>query len=367
MSHEIAFDTSRAQHMCFTAGEPAWHKLGQNVKDAVNWSEAMKLAGLDWIVEKEELFDKNHVVVPGFGVIRQDNRQCLGIVGAVYEPLQNRFAFDFVDTLVGAEEGNHYESAGALYQGQRIWCLARVPKGDAEIVPGDLHQTYLLFTSSHDGGHSSETKVVTTRVVCHNTLSAALREAGVCFKIRHTPSAQEKLSYAKQFLAGAVEKVADVRAKLRELAEREVTKESFTAALDRLFPVPKKQEKGSARRDNVLSEILQLYELNDGDQGIASIRGTGYNLLNAVTQWTDHVRGVRITEKRTGMTEATARADNAMFGTGDDLKTSALEVILEATANGPHRSYVQTFKSAELPKTGFGGVLDSVLDQPIKG
>ena len=43
------------EYECFTAGEPAWHKLGANVKEAVTWKEAMKLANLNWDVTKEQL------------------------------------------------------------------------------------------------------------------------------------------------------------------------------------------------------------------------------------------------------------------------------------------------------------------------
>ena len=159
MSHEIAFDKARNQHMVFTAGAPAWHALGQNVAEAVAWQEAMRLAGLNWEVVKDTLYDRDGKIVPAWGIFRLDTGQYLGVVGAQYVPIQNQFAFDFVDTLVGTG-GAHYESAGALYHGQTIWCLARLPKADGEIVPGDTQQAFLLFTPSHDGSHSAVCKLV---------------------------------------------------------------------------------------------------------------------------------------------------------------------------------------------------------------
>jgi phage/plasmid-like protein (TIGR03299 family) len=369
MSHEIAINTKTGKAMCFTAGEPAWHHLGQNVSQAVTWAEAIKLAQLDWEVVKEPLFDQFQVRVPGYGVIRADNRQCLGIVGEQYAPIQNKYAFDFVDTMIAANGGTKFESAGGLYSGQTIWCLARVPKGDGEVVPGDKHEAYLLFTSSHDGSKAAICKIVTVRVVCHNTLTAALAGAGQAIKIRHSPSAEAKLEKAKLFLGNAVQQMEDLRLKMRQLAEREMTRESFALALDRLFPVPKGKEvdNSSARRDNLLAEVIQLYEQNDGNSGIASIKGSAYNLLNAVTQWTDHARGVRLTDKRTGMSEQAARADNAIFGTGAQLKENALDIILEATASNPVRQYSQTFVPVVTSATGpHDDLLNAVLDQPIR-
>jgi phage/plasmid-like protein (TIGR03299 family) len=332
---------------------------------APNWEDAMKLAGLDWQVVKESLQDVNGVVVPTFGIFREDTRQFLGAVGDQYTPIQNRYAFDFCDTLIAANGGTKYESAGALYQGQTVWCLARIPKGDGEIVPGDKQEMYLLFTSSHDGSKSATAKLVTVRVVCNNTLQMALRGGGQAIKIRHMPSAEKKLDFAKTFLSAAVKQADDVRAKLRELAERNMTKNTFTSILDRIFPVKKEEEKVNTRRDNTLAEIATLYQANDGKDGIPSIQGSAYNLLNAITQWTDHKRGVRLTDKRAGMNEESARAENALFGTGSMLKENALEIILEETEKNSRRSYSTTYAPVAVTPQINSPLIDEILANTI--
>lgn len=50
MAHEI--DMTNGIGSCMVAGEPAWHKLGVNVEQAVTSNAAIKLAGLDWHVEE---------------------------------------------------------------------------------------------------------------------------------------------------------------------------------------------------------------------------------------------------------------------------------------------------------------------------
>ena len=59
----------------------------------------------------------------------------------------------------------------------------------------------------------------------------------------------------------------------------------------------------------------------------STTRGTGYNLLNAVTEYTDHVQRVDDDQKRV--------AESVMFGAGEARKEEALEVILETTKGNP--------------------------------
>lgn len=51
-----------------------------------------------------------------------------------------------------------------------------------------------------------------------------------------------------------------------------------------------------------------------------------------MTEYTDHFRSARITDNRAGYSVAQARAENAVSGTGDRLKNTALVVIDEVTA-----------------------------------
>jgi Domain of unknown function (DUF932) len=50
--------------------------------------------------------------------LRSDTGALIGIVGADYEPLDNREAFRFVDELIGSQL--HFETAGSLWGGRRV-------------------------------------------------------------------------------------------------------------------------------------------------------------------------------------------------------------------------------------------------------
>jgi phage/plasmid-like protein (TIGR03299 family) len=350
MAHNIMRRNGFDSMFCTGDRQAAWHKLGQRTPNAVTWAEAMKLAGLDWTVSKHQLMG----CLPGtelrevaaWGIFRSDDAAFLGAVGDRYTPIQNKDAFDFVDVLLEATNGAHFDSAGALGNGERIWCSAKVPF-DFDVVPGDKNETYLMFNTSHDGSESAVCKLTTVRVVCENTLRSALSGAGEFVRVKHTRNAQDRLARAAEVMQGVGSTVSALKEKLSRLAQVRMTRESMTSILDRLFPKPKDEKANTTRRENILSDVLQCYERNDGN-AFPQIRGTAYNLLNAVTEYTDHLR----TAKNHGGNILLARADSCTFGSGAQLKESALEVILE--------------ESAKLPAINGGSLLDAVVANGVR-
>ena len=79
--------------------------------------------------------------------LREDTGEVLGIVSDDYEVVDNRDAFRFLDALIGSEL--HFETAGSLWGGRRVWCLARLPEYIE--LGGDLSATYVYVANSHDG------------------------------------------------------------------------------------------------------------------------------------------------------------------------------------------------------------------------
>lgn len=349
MAHNIWNDEANGVDAMWCVGdrEAAWHRLGQRTADAQNWQAAMKLAGLDWDVSKIQLLGAlkgKPQPVESWGIFRKTDGAFLGAVGPSYTPIQNRTAFDFVDTLLEAQDGAHYESAGALGKGERIWTLARVPYDIKIKGTDDKSLVYLLFTTAHDGSQAATCKLSTVRVVCMNTLNAALSGVGAAMKIRHTKDAAVKMLQAQKAMTGVMQDAKQLEEKLNLLASRRLTKETMLTVLDRLFPKPvilagddaaAGKVAAATRRDNVVLAVLKLFEKND-DNRIPEIRGTAYNLLNAVTEYTDHERQTRILTE--GQTPEQARAVNSMFGTGADFKSDALDTILTHTADSPTHS-----------------------------
>src|SRR5205823_14499225 len=117
-----------------------------------------------------------------------------GIVSDEYEVVENRDAFQFLDTLIGPEL--QFETAGSLWGGRRVWVLARLPQYVE--FGGDPSATYIYVANSHDGSMAVTAAITPIRIVCANTLGAALRESqhGVAaqrtFRFRHMGDLQAK-------------------------------------------------------------------------------------------------------------------------------------------------------------------------------
>lgn len=336
MAHNI-FRNADGKDCMFVVGDrqDAWHLLGQRCDTAATWEQAVELAGLDWTVSKQRNYARNLigtvVETDSYTIFRSSDNAQLGTVGAGFEIKQNRECFQFVDTLLEANGGAHYDSAGALGNGATIWCAVRVPKADIAIGD-DKHESYLVFATAHDGSMAHTVKLTTVRVVCQNTLNSALGESGAMFRVKHTKSADIRLDKAKSLMTGVVTDANILQQKLQQLANRKMTRESMVTVLNRLFPAPKEENASTTRRENVITEVLGLYSANDNG-AFPEQAGSAYNMLNAVTEYADHFRNPRITTARAGMSVEQARAENAVTGTGDKLKSAALAVIDEVTTD----------------------------------
>lgn len=346
MAHNLNFNEQLQRYSMFSAGQSAvWHDLGQRTPETVRWDEAIKAALLDYTVVKRPLYmaqgdiggavtDAAYSEVPGvFGTFREDTDAFLGTVGAGYSIVQPARAFEFVDTLLGAINGAHYETAGSLGLGERMWCMARVPQGDVLVAGVDPLVNYLLFVTSFDGTLANIAKIVKTRVVCQNTVQAALGEMTSQWSWKHSKNVDGAMAKAKDVVQTVVKDSKALNDVLTRLARKPLTKDTMTTILDRLFPqAVDAADKVSTRRDAVLLKVLELFESNDKN-AFPEFRGTAYNLFNAFTEYGDHHANVRITEGRKGLTESRIRSENAMFGKIAERKQGAVAVIDEVMAD----------------------------------
>jgi len=234
MAHNLNFNEQKGTYSYFGVQKPAWHKLGQTVESALTSKEALKMANLDFEVDKKpchiEVNDRRVVnfdrsiwkQVPGsFATYRTDNNQPLGQVGNKYEIIQNHQAFKFFDDIVGSKEAM-FETAGALGLGETIFITAKLPKF-IKVGGKDIIDRYLLFTNSHDGSRSIEVLFTPVRVVCNNTLQFALSTANNKVRIRHTLSLHDRLDEAKTVL-----QIENMRATEAELLYNEMSKIKMT-------------------------------------------------------------------------------------------------------------------------------------------
>lgn len=322
----------------------AWHKLGAVQGSFKSWKDILVAAKADFRVVKRQL-EYQGKQVAAWGTFRVNNDdlelakatatnvpmdkvQFLGPVGEDYTVLQHTSGFELMDELVGQVDGAHYETMGTLDYGRVVW--GQVDPNVQIRVGDDVSDVLLSFHTSHDGSKAFDIYESLMRHVCRNTLRAgSLKRLAATLRVKHTKNAQKRITDLKAEIKEIRDTAMSMQDRLNFLADRRVTRESLDSIMLRLFPVAKDEsgeDKKSTRRENILADILAVYEDNDGNQ-FPEQRGTAYNLLNAITNYTDHSRS----------TKQGGRAESAIFGSGDKLKNQALEVITLAAREMPTR------------------------------
>jgi len=283
--------------------------------------EAITKYGLDWQVSLAPVLassDPLGVLAPvprARAVVRMDTKQPLSVVGNRFQPIQNREAFGFFDTLVGHRKAT-YETAGSCDGGRRVWIQAKLP-GDMWITKQDNVEKYLLLTMLHGGG---SLWVMTTprRVWCQNMLHHVLEEGkSSAIRIRHVGDIGEKVREAERLLGLSAASFDVFMDQARSFAGRMIKKEALGAYFETLVPNPKDGD--PSRAIATREAFMRLFESGKGND-LPTVRGTLWAALNGVIEYVDHERTTRV---RPGQDEASGRFKSAQFGSGAALKERA--------------------------------------------
>lgn len=288
MAHNLEIRNGKAS-IAF-AGETPWHRLGQKIQSAFDAQTALTEAGLNFVVEKTPIAvaDTGTVIENKFAVRRTDTKAVLGVVGNSYTPLQNAEAFAFFDGVFGKDTAR-YECAGVLGQGERIWLLAKLP-GDFRIIGDDVIGKYLLLTNGHDGSEAVRARFTPIRVVCQNTLNAALRERSKEIFVMHHADVKERLAMAGKLLAAAGVYFNEAQETFRAFASFKLDtngrRDFWIAAVSE---TPRRYDDLGKGARNRIDDIEKLHETGRGTE-ISGVRGTLWGAYNALTEWIDHQR-----------------------------------------------------------------------------
>jgi phage/plasmid-like protein (TIGR03299 family) len=313
-------------------GEP-WHGLGKAVQGYSTASDVLMLAGWDFQVEKQPIFTKTGIEIPDrWAMIRDVDKKPVGIVGNRYTAFQPNEVLAVCDAIVENEDGAHYDTAGVLFGGRKIWCMIKLSETPMNIN-GDEVYKYLVGYNSFDGSTHFSLLITNIRVVCHNTLSAAIGGCDNIVRIRHTQSIHERVEDAKRTLQLANRYHANWEEQAKKLAEVEITDRMFNTYLHALFPDSQNDNKKRdamteeerldfvTRSERTRANILGIYQ---NSTTLTNIRGTVWGGYNAVTEYTDHHASV----KGKG-SQSEKRLDRQWFGTHRDLKTKAWDYAVK--------------------------------------
>jgi phage/plasmid-like protein (TIGR03299 family) len=290
MAHNI--NRTNGKDSMVYAGETPWHRLGTALPECFTAADALKHGGLDFDVLKVPIYLDGGVQIPGRHALqRTDTKDVLGLCADMYQPLQNREAFSFFDGVFGKDKAR-YETAGVLGKGEKIWLLAKLP-GDFAVQGNDVVGKWLLLTNGHDTNEPIRARFTPIRVVCQNTLTAALRGKASEVRVQHIGRVPDKLRLAGKLLKEAGVYFEDIQAAFQGFSKRQLKAEGLrkyaldVIAADRA-PGVKFEDLHPVTRNRVI-EIEKRHESGRGTD-MKGVRGTLWGAYNAVTEWIDHDR-----------------------------------------------------------------------------
>lgn len=311
MAHNLNYNEQTGKYSFMSVKQPAWHNLGQIIEQYPTSAEAIEYAGLNFEVAKSP---NTHVLPSGIEIIsdnsfftyRSDNEAVLGDkVGKDYEVVQNTEAFSFFDSIVGDQNGIKYETAGALGNGSVIFITAKLPDY-IRVGREDLIEQYLMLTSSHDGLGSICLSFTPIRVVCQNTLNAALKNHTNFIKIRHTASANDKLKQAHKML-GITNMLSVEMEAIYNRWSRVRISDKDVKRLIQLAMAPNKEvleklrtgqnEALSTNYNNIIDQVYEYAQVALSQQ-IETTKGTVFGAYNAVTGYFQNVRNFKDEESK---------------------------------------------------------------------
>lgn len=309
-----------------TNRQAPWQEIGTDVSNLMTAEEALTAADLDWAVDLRPALvatEEGTIPVPGKRVaLRTSDNFPLGVVGSAYQTLQNRDAFAFADSLV--DDGSaKYERAGSFKEGRVVFLSMEIPQGVS--VPGDEsgYKPYILLANGHDGRRSLSVAVVTQRVYCENTLNMAIKGAQQRFDLRHSSGIDGRLQMAREALGLTFTYLSEFTRVATGLVNTKVTDKQVEKILARVFPIDA-EAPDKVKEKNHAVRIFDNYRTSPN---IADLRGTAWGVVNATTEYLDHVVEYR---GRTNDPASIKAASLLLGGTGQRHVDSLMAALAKA-------------------------------------
>jgi phage/plasmid-like protein (TIGR03299 family) len=334
MAHEITLNKNGSHEFVASSHVSVWHGLGQRHEGLMTVEKALEESSLGFTVSKRDLYttgnDGEQILIPGrVAIVRDDTDLILSVMSDSYAVIQNEYTAELIKAMVG--QGASVATAGSLHGGKKIFFQMEV--GDSFFVGNRTDeevQKFLLVGNSHDGSTAQYMMSTPHRVVCQNTLNAALGSAKNIVKVYHRKGYASKAQEAVRLLGIADEYYESFKASANRLIELEVTSTYVEGFINSLLPA-EADENGdiATRTSNRREEVKNLFANGIGNHG-----KTRWDLFNAVTEFVDHKQGGRVTQKRLNLSaadtniEGEQRLERAIFGSGASFKQKAMDLLL---------------------------------------
>jgi phage/plasmid-like protein (TIGR03299 family) len=270
-------------------------------------------------INESKVYTSDGLIVDGVKALvarhANGNSTALSVVGENYGVLQDSKFFEILEQVYHSRP--LVETAGTLRNGRRIWALVQAGEWS---VAGDKVKSYDLWLNTHDGSGQFSLYATEVRVVCQNTWNLAIGAKGSrVIGVRHTSGIEGMIAQSIALLTNLRDARALERAKAAQLASMAMAQSEARAFFGELIGLKAEAEKPSVRLTNQVDELETLFSRGTGNLG-----RTRWDAFNAVTEFVDHSRTVRLTDGR-GTSEA--RFESSLMGSGDAVKARAFSLL----------------------------------------
>lgn len=275
----------------FSTRDVPWMKLGTVIDKPVKAAQAMKLAGLDFKVERAPLAYMSrdgewHDVENRSALIDPKTNVHYGTVGPDYEIVQFSEAFEFVDRI----SDGRIVAAGSLRKGKQAFMVVEAPES-VRLAPlgDDAHELYIVLRTSHDCTKAIELNLMPLRGMCMNMMPLASfgRRARQRWSIRHAKTAREQMTEAHNAMVNLESYAAEYAAIADRLVKISVKREVATDLLEAVLPPYQNRHKQIDAITDTLAHGENVGHVN-----------TGWGLVNAVGEYFEHLRNRGTAESR---------------------------------------------------------------------
>jgi phage/plasmid-like protein (TIGR03299 family) len=308
-------------------GERAWHGMGVVTDGTLPAREAFETADALFTVEKRELFfnvyssekqsdgtfaftEQGRQPSGSWGVVRTDTQALLGVVSKQYEIVQNDSLLRMAEFI---REEVDMDSVVVLADGAKVAFTASLRGAETDIVPGDTVKRRIVGYLGHDGKTGCGAKFTNIRVVCQNTLTAALNESGAHSSITHKNGANGNFDALINSIDVARQDFVTECELMREFSRASMRLQGFDEFVDEVYNIDESQV--FRKRDKLRDAFLRGY---GSDFAPASI----WNAVNAITQVETSTRGTTAAKSRAQFARGT-------FGAGAQISKKAFAVASE--------------------------------------
>lgn len=330
MAHELDESTGKPAIAFLGSRNDVWHKLGTEMQPGMSIDDWAQAAGLNWEAIKVpaladmrntvKKYDSELVDTGLYFNARSDTGAIIsGALSDRHVNVQPRDVLDWFDRYISVDDRFQLDVAGSLKGGSVIWATATF-NGDLTVA-GEKHRARLLMSTTFDATGATINQATITRVVCNNTLNAALTDKRACIRTRHNTAFQP--ARVGKELAAIAKGFEQYKAVGDALAQNEMSREETARFFKQLLDIPfdAKAEDVSTRKMNQLRELSSAYSLSVAE---GAERDTGWSALQAITRYVDHSRSTRNGDG----SEDEARFTSAQFGSGANMKAEAMGLLM---------------------------------------